>query len=98
MVENNLLRQVLNNPHLFFEGAEPCDFFERLNREFEVGDLKELYSKEYLFKMRWVTPEEYETIPATRFRVMERKRDEDWGRLANRVVGHEGFEDYEDKS
>lgn len=49
----------------FERNAKPDDSFKEVQREMEVADYKEIYSKEYLLSSGLMTPEEYETIPAS---------------------------------
>ena len=74
----------------FLHGAARLhDVNERVRRESEVADLKEVYSREYLLRIGLVIEKEYETIPASTSRKDSFERAQEVAKLRNQVVGAE---------
>ena len=69
--------------------GKPCDVFEKVQRQSEVADLKEIYSKEYLLGSGLVTPEEYDIIPASTSHADWCRRQRGIAKIMHQVVGAE---------
>lgn len=76
----------------FQRKAEPCNLFQRVQRELEVADLKDVYPREYLLKAGLCTAQEYETA-CRDFPENEREKAlrtaNDVARIMHCVVGYE---------
>ena len=79
----------LITPEEFLEGAVKDYVAEKVQREIEVADLKEVYSKEYLLETGRVTEEEYNTIPASTRGRDNFEQAQRIARIMHHVVGFE---------
>ena len=73
----------------FLDGGKPCDLFARVQREMEVANYKEIYSKEYLLNSGLVTKEEYDTIPASTSHADWCRKQRGIAKIMHQVVGAE---------
>ena len=87
-MESKQLSKIVLTREEFLKGAKPSDLFKEMRRELQIAGWKEIYSREFLVP-NLCSEEEYNSIPASRNREMECRRNRDYAILANQIVGSE---------